>query len=132
MARSVKQYSIAARGFDYLDLPTTVHIYPFPFQPVNDWRARLGPIRRAAEPAAPYPAGFPGHWPALALALLERASQQAESGGLWGHSWEIEKYKMWDDLEQVLAAALIIQMRGVTNSELVSELKNREQHEPTD
>ena len=60
VARSVKQYSIAARGFDYLNLPTTVHIILSPFALSTIGAPGWGhPPSRTAYPAAPYPAGFP-------------------------------------------------------------------------
>lgn len=126
VARSVRQYDISTTGLDFLDLPTTVHIYPFPLRPVDSWRARFEPIRRAVPHVWPLriPILALRNWIALALALLERASQCGGVFHLWGHSWEIEKYRMWDALERILAAASrYANARPVTNSELVSELK---------
>ncbi|NDJ75621.1 MAG: polysaccharide deacetylase family protein [Chloroflexi bacterium] len=128
VARSVRQFSIGTTGLDYLDLPTTIHIYPFPFRPVNSWRARFQPIRRAVPHILPLriPLLALRNWPALATILLERASQQGGVWHLWGHSWEIEKYGMWDELDRILAvASRYSNAQPVTNSELVHALKQQ-------
>ncbi len=59
----------------------------------------------------------------LAIALLERASETGGLWHLWGHSWEVEKYGMWGELETVLAeVAKYPQARLVTNSQLAREI----------
>jgi len=42
-------------------------------------------------------------WRNFAFAMFDRA-YYADGGvfHIWGHSWEIEKYKMWDELKNVL------------------------------
>jgi len=125
VARTALQYHITA-GRDFLDLPTTVHIYPFPLRPVKDWRARTKPIRRALPyvPSLRIPILALRSWPTLALALLERVAKVGGIWHLWGHSWEIEKYGMWKDLDRILAAASqYSQAQSVTNSQLVHELR---------
>ena len=51
---------------------------------------------------------------------------RAQNGGvwhLWGHSWEIEKFNLWAELEQVLALAAATrgQARWLTNGQLFAE-----------
>ena len=119
-ALGVEEYHLAP-GDDPFSIPPTVHVYPFPLRPIDSLRARFQPIRRIIPylPRLRIPLMALRNWSALATALLERA---AETGGLWhlwGHSWEIEKYSMWDELETVLAAAAkYTQARPVTNSQL--------------
>ncbi|MHB8625503.1 MAG: polysaccharide deacetylase family protein [Aggregatilineales bacterium] len=120
VARTVEQFRLDC-GADFLSLPTTLHVYPFPLRPVASWRARFQPIygalphlfRLGLSPAALR------SWPALAMALLKRAAAIGGVWHLWGHSWEIEKYGMWRELEAVFSAASAYpQAQHVTNSEL--------------
>jgi hypothetical protein len=124
MARGVEQYHLQADVARY-NLPTTIHIYPFPLRPVTGLRKmklRLEPIQRIL----PYmrelgisPLAL-RNWPSLATALLERAAAVGGVWHLWGHSWEVERYQMWDELERVLAAAgRYANVRRAINSELV-------------
>jgi peptidoglycan/xylan/chitin deacetylase (PgdA/CDA1 family) len=120
MARGVSPYQFTP-GSRY-DVATTIHIYPFPFRPTPYLKDRVEPIRRAL----PYvrrlgisPLAL-GSWRALAMALLERAAVVGGVWHLWGHSWEVEKFGMWDELEAVLiAASRYKNARHVVNSELV-------------
>jgi hypothetical protein len=106
IARSVEQYHLDT-GPDPFDLPTTVYLYPFPLRPSTNWRARFQPVRRALPHIIPLhiPVWALRSWPALALALLERVAAVDSVRHLWGHSWEIERYGLWDDLDRLLAAA---------------------------
>jgi peptidoglycan-N-acetylglucosamine deacetylase len=126
MARGVEQYQFATNGARY-NMPTTIHIYPFPLRPVRGLRKiplRLEPVKRAL----PYvrqlgisPLALRS-WSSLAIALLERAAAVGGVWHLWGHSWEVEQYAMWDDLEQVLAAGgRYVNVRHAVNSELVNQ-----------
>jgi hypothetical protein len=122
VARTVKQYRLDC-GSNILELPTTCHVYPFPLRPVSSVRARFEPVRMALPHVFRLrlsPADLRS-WPALALALLERAAATGGIWHLWGHSWEIEKYGMWAELETVLSvAASYPDAQVVTNSELAS------------
>ncbi len=120
-ARTVQQV-VVSMPTDPLLLPTTVYAFPFPISPAASQRPRLEPIRLALphlwrlriSPLALR------SWSALALILLERAAQQGGVFHLWGHSWEIERYNLWPDLERVLSAmSHYPNARPVTNSELV-------------
>ena len=52
--------------------------------------------------------------------LLTTAQHQGGYFHLWGHSWEIEEYGMWDQLESAfkLLGSLSCQARFMNNSEL--------------
>jgi peptidoglycan/xylan/chitin deacetylase (PgdA/CDA1 family) len=126
MARGVDQYHLQAGGTRY-NLPTTVHIYPFPLRPVSGLRKmklRFEPIQRVLPQV--HMLGISPlalrSWSSLAIALLERAEAVGGVWHLWGHSWEIEHYQMWDALETVLAAAgRYANASHAVNSELVRE-----------
>lgn len=122
VARTTKQYRLKC-GNDLMELPTTFHVYPFPLRPVSSWRARSQPIRSALPHVLTLrlsPAEL-RNWPRLALALLKRAAATGGVWHLWGHSWEIEKYGMWRELETVLSAASAYpEARFVTNSQLAA------------
>jgi hypothetical protein len=125
MARGVEQYHLSADDARF-NLPTTIHIYPFPLRPVSGlkkMKLRIEPLQRilphmrelSLSPLALR------NWSSLAIALLERAAAVGGVWHLWGHSWEIERYQMWDELEVVLAAAgRYTDARRATNSELVT------------
>jgi hypothetical protein len=57
------------------------------------------------------------------LQLTSSVLDQLEcSGGvfhIWGHSWELETYRLWDLLEQILQMTTSRGLTPVTNSELV-------------
>jgi hypothetical protein len=123
MARTVEQYSFGKNDHP-LEMPTTIHIYPFPFRPVNSIRAYFEPIQRVVPHV--YPLRIPllalRSWTSLAISLLERAAAIGGVWHLWGHSWEIEYYQMWEALEKVLAATQQYpHARRVTNSQLSRE-----------
>lgn len=124
MARTTEAYRLEQPS-DRFCVPTTIHVYPFPLRPVNSLRARTEPIRRSI-PAAlrlKLPIGVLRNWSSLALSLLDRAAELGGVWHLWGHSWEIERYQMWSELERVLSiAATYPQARAVTNGQLVREL----------
>ncbi len=112
-------------GHDPFLVPTTVQVYPFPLRPIRYWRARFRPIQRVWPHVRPLriPLVALRNWPALALALLSHAAAIGGIWHLWGHSWEIEKYDMWQALEHVLAAASRQpHARFVTNTQLVREI----------
>jgi len=106
IARTVAPYVLCPTD-DPLTMPTTLQVYPFPLRPIASVRARFERLWQIR----PYlselqvPLFALRSWPALAIALLERASAVGGVWHLWGHSWEIEQYSMWDDLRMVLAAA---------------------------
>ena len=125
MARGVEQYHLHPDGMPY-NMATTIHIYPFPLRPVPGLRHFRGisePLRRVLPHVRQLgisPLALRS-WPALAIDLLRLAASTGGVWHLWGHSWEIEHFQMWGDLERVLAAARQYRMaRHVTNSELIS------------
>lgn len=62
---------------DIFRIATSVHVHP--------WRKEY--------------AGRP--WNEIALELYQKAKADNGYFHLWGHSWEIDKYKQWDELESL-------------------------------
>ena len=87
---------------------TTIQVYPFPFRKLGERRYYL---RKLFEPYAQrafnlkhlgVPTRAMYSWLSTAKAVFDIAKQSGEVFHLWGHSWEIEKYGMWNELEKFL------------------------------
>jgi peptidoglycan-N-acetylglucosamine deacetylase len=123
MARTVVPFDFNI-GDDPFQIPTTLHIYPFPLRPIKGLRGvrtRLQPIRQFMPHRSRLnvPLSALTKWTSLAKALLDEAKQQNGIWHLWGHSWEIEKFDMWSQLEDILAIASTYQAQAKTNSEII-------------
>jgi len=108
---------------DAFEIPTSLHVYPYPIRP------RVGSIRAGFQPLfhnlpkiirfrLPLKAAFSCR--GLFFAMFDRAYADGGVFHIWGHSWEIDKYKMWEDLESVLKH--ISSCEGVefkTNGEII-------------
>ncbi|MDP7036228.1 MAG: polysaccharide deacetylase family protein [Planctomycetota bacterium] len=120
LGRTVETYHLDP-GPDLYCLPTTLHLYPYPVRPIT-WKAfaaktlpfrtawrnrsRLGLSRRALLNRR--------H---LVRSLLDKAAATGGVWHLWGHSWEIERYDLWDFLEEILELAASYETgQSVTNS----------------
>lgn len=107
-------------------LPTTLQVYPMPFRKLGPhtywWRKLLQPFTERAP--ALRTLGVPltafRSFEALACATFDIARTRGGVFHLWGHSWEIDKYNMWQPLERVLS---YINKRGdcryTTNGEVI-------------
>ncbi|MDP3763171.1 MAG: polysaccharide deacetylase family protein [bacterium] len=101
-------------------IPTTIQVYPFPF------RRYLGKFLQPYKQRAPAlkALGVPilsmYSWLNMSKTVFDIALERGEVFHLWGHSWEIEKYGMWNELEKFLQ---YIESRKncvyLTNSELL-------------
>ena len=106
-ARTVEQLRFSSD--DPFGLPTTLQIYPFPLRRkfTRWWHAfDLLPRLRLFLPQI-VSFGLPPtaalSWLNLATALFSYAQKTRQPFfHLWGHSWEIDKYGMWGDLEKFL------------------------------
>ncbi len=97
-------------------LPTTIQAYP---HRASAYLRNL--IKRGqARSLATWVRFGRGSWAEAAKRLLAHALTRGAVFHIWGHSWEIEKYGLWADLESVFryAATLRVEGRYVTNSEL--------------
>lgn len=102
---------------DPFGMPTTLQVYPFPLRRrFTRWWHPLDPFARLRLYFVPLRAlGISlvscMSWLSLAKALFQKI-QERETGNapnaarchfhLWGHSWEVERYGMWGDLENFL------------------------------
>jgi len=107
-------------------LPTTLQVYPMPFRKLGAhgywWGKLLHPFkeRSPALRALGVPLTVFRSFEALACATFDIARTQGGVFHLWGHSWEIDKYNMWQPLERVLN--YISNKKGcqyVTNAEVI-------------
>ncbi|MBU6415177.1 polysaccharide deacetylase family protein [Patescibacteria group bacterium] len=127
-ARTVVKY-VFARPEDPFAMGTTVHAYPWPlrkkdaehyllgrhlFQPVEH---DFGKFLKTAPPLRAFIS-----WQAYARHLFDYALSHGDYFHLWGHSWEIEKYGMWEELDEFFryaSARLRDGVISVSNSEIV-------------
>ena len=122
MARTVEAYQIEV-GNDAYAIPTSLHIYPFPRRPIQ---AR-NPLRIYQPMLRTIPHVFrlrltPAmllNYTALASGIMQQADATNGVFHLWGHSWEVEQYGLWDTLETVLKLAHEMNGQAIVNRELV-------------
>lgn len=90
-------------------LSTTLQVYPIPFRKLGAsrywWWKLLQPFteRSPALRALGAPLQSFRSFEALACATFDIARARGGVFHLWGHSWEIDKYDMWQPLERVLS-----------------------------
>lgn len=116
-------------------MPITLQIYPFPFRKKDTntyyWRHLLQPlIERSGQLrnlGLPYMSMT--SWGSVARATLDAVSSRGGTLHLWGHSWEIDKYGMWDELEEFLKyCKQLNECKMVTNNQftkLIYELNKQ-------
>lgn len=109
-ARTTK-LSVLTSPSDPFRLHTTIQVYPFPLRKLDERRYYFG---RLLEPYAQRAPGLRAlgvstlsmySWLRVAKNTLDIARESGEVFHLWGHSWEIEKYGMWGELEEFLEYA---------------------------
>jgi len=131
-ARTTTQLQFAAD--DAFALPTTLQIAPFPKRKTwSRWWHPLdqyGPLRvkRNQLNKIGIQKNDRKDWLSLAKALFDKALAEEKNPSLstfhfplstfhlWGHSHEIEKYDMWEDLEKFLAHVKSANVECVVNS----------------
>ena len=120
-ARTVKNLT-SGTGIDRLLVPTTTQF--FPHTPVTYLRnfASGGPSRERATLLVAMLQG----------GLVERCSMaaaaSARSGGyfhLWGHSWELDEFDLWDDLDRFLGHLSRLDAHFVTNADWCARVSTR-------
>lgn len=107
-ARTVEQFKFNI-GSDFYKLPATLHIYPFPLRKRNAKKYHLtphlfDPLKENYKQIRQAGLSFNSmlNWRRLAKAVFDKSLQSGEYFHLFGHSWEIEKYGMWRDLDWFL------------------------------
>jgi peptidoglycan/xylan/chitin deacetylase (PgdA/CDA1 family) len=87
------------------EIPTSLHVYPHPVRPsVGSIKAGFQPffnnLPEIIRHKFPLKAIF--SWQNLFFAMFDRACADGGVFHIWGHSWEIDKYNLWGDLENLL------------------------------
>jgi len=104
---------------------TTIHCYPF-FPNNKSWSLAyrtkvfaskfLTNFRTISEFKLPIFSLF--GWSSFAISFFEYVARNGGIFHIWGHSWEIEKYNLWNDLEKIF--------QHISNRKDVSYLTNSE------
>lgn len=125
-ARTTKLGEITLLSDPYL-IDTTIQVYPFPFRKLDKKKYYLRKLLQPYTQRAPslrvlgVSTFLMYSWLSTAKATFNTALKNGEIFHLWGHSWEIDKYDMWDELEKFLQ--YISNRKNciyLTNSELLS------------
>lgn len=99
-ARTTKKLSIERHQRDQFLIDVTVICQPFPFRWADSrhlyWGRILDPLR------AYRPTQLALSWQSLARKWFRKALSEGNYFHLYGHSWELEKYGMWAELESFL------------------------------
>ncbi|HLP44242.1 MAG TPA: polysaccharide deacetylase family protein [Candidatus Nanoarchaeia archaeon] len=89
-------------------LETTIQVYPFPFRKIDKQRYYFGKIlqpylqRAKGLQKIGVPITAMHSWLSSSKAAFDYALKHGEVFHVWGHSWEIEKYGMWNEFEKLL------------------------------
>lgn len=127
-ARTTKPYTFILPNEPFL-MGVTMHAYPWPLRKKSAGHLLWGrhlfqPIQKdvsAFLKTAPPPRAL-FSWQAYARHLLDYAMAHGNYFHLWGHSWEIEKYDLWGELEAFFRYASQRIGNGafvVTNSDVI-------------
>jgi len=121
-ARTVKEFNFE-KPDDFFEMKTTLHIYPFPFRKKDKNHYYLTkflfqPLQRKLFKILKLrlPLNSFISWPNLAENLFDDILKNGGIYHIWGHSWEIEKYNMWNNLEELF--------KYISNQENASYLTN--------
>ena len=128
-SRTTKEFCFK-KPEDFFEFGTTLHVYPFPFRKIDAnhyhlTRFLFQPLSRnffeILKIGLPFNSFF--SWLNLAKNLFDYVYKNGGIYHLWGHSWEIDKYDMWVDLENMFKY-----IRGhkdiiiLTNSEVLEKI----------
>lgn len=83
-------------------MPTTIQVYPFPFRNVTGKFLQPYHQRAGALKALGVSRFSMYSWLSMAKATFDIAVKDGGIFHLYGHSWEIDKYDMWNKLEKFL------------------------------
>ncbi len=105
----------------------SMQVYPFPFRKISEscfyWRKVFQPFYNHISLFKRYPSLMMHckSWSDLAIATFDKAYQTTNYFHLYGHSWEIERYGMWDELEKFLSyvSSFKSYIKFVDNTELL-------------
>lgn len=113
--------------------PTTLQVFPFPlrrsFTAWHHYADPFGPARVlwTKLDALGVPYGRRSSWLDMAKEVFVRTMNQGKQFfHLWGHSAELDRYGLWEDLDAFLAFVTKHPVRHVTNGELTRLLSSPE------
>jgi peptidoglycan/xylan/chitin deacetylase (PgdA/CDA1 family) len=115
---------------DPFAMPVTLQVYPFPLRKKDTdhfyWRYLFQPLAQRGSDlhalGVPWPSMY--SWSNTAKVAFDIARRRGGVFHLWGHSWEIEKYGMWEELEGFLKwASSVPETHFATNKEAVAYWK---------
>jgi len=93
---------------DPFKMGTTMNVYPFPFRKKDKdrffFRYLAQPLFQQFKGLRSFgvsPIRFTS-WSSVSKAVFDHVLKNGGVFHIWGHSWEIEKYGMWGELEKVL------------------------------
>lgn len=106
-ARTTEKF-VVEKPVDKFKIGTTIQVYPFPIRKKNRkhyfWRYLLQPLFQNYSGIRKLKISFFSlrNWYSFAKAVFDASLEKGEYFHLWGHSWEIEQYGMWKELENFL------------------------------
>ncbi len=107
-ARTTKSFQIKL-PHDFFEFSVTSQVYPFPFRKkdarhYHSLRCLFEPLQQNFQQILQLklsPKAF-FNWPSLAKNLFDCTVKNGAIYHLFGHSWEIDQYGMWQELEEIL------------------------------
>ncbi|HUT83988.1 MAG TPA: polysaccharide deacetylase family protein [Thermodesulfobacteriota bacterium] len=110
-------------------LGTTLQVFPFPFNFTDRGKITLRqnflfPLFRAYRPLREIRSPLKGYlsFQGVAEVTLKHAERIRGVWHLWGHSWEIEQFRMWRSLEKVFECLKTWKAVSCTNGELLRSI----------
>ncbi|MFA6382307.1 MAG: polysaccharide deacetylase family protein [Candidatus Buchananbacteria bacterium] len=105
-ARTAKQFSFGVN--DSFEFNPTIQVYPFPMRKKDKDSFHLSrflfdPVKNSANDILrlKLPMATFLSWPNLGKNLFDYFLKHGGVFHIWGHSWEIERYGMWSELEEL-------------------------------
>jgi len=127
-ARTVEAFTFLVPS-DPFSLGTTLQVFPFPFNvtdrgKINLHQNILYPFFRACRPLREIRSPVKGYlsFQGVAHVTLKHAEKIRGVWHLWGHSWEIEQFRMWRNLEKILAGLKNCKAAYCSNGELLRSI----------
>ncbi len=131
-ARATKQLNFKTPNESF-SLGVSVQCSPFPFRKKDAnkyyWKKIFNPLSNYGYELFHFASLIPDlySWQSFARAFLKYVMEHGNYFHLWGHSWEIEKYGMWPDLENFLK---YVSHRKdciyLTNGDLMNRIKKKD------
>lgn len=117
-ARTIKEFYLNLEN-DAWRIPTTLQAFPLP--PWIRLRHEIK-IRNWHGLGKFWKTGINKTWVQLAMIFLEELLNNGGIWHLWGHSWEVEKYGLWEGLKAVFdMVAHHEDIRYLTNAQILKE-----------